>query len=171
MEVNTATIGECLGLSRKRVSDLTNDGVLVKVRRGIYDLGPSVQGYIEWRVSGASSSRSGQSLDQIKGEHEVLKMRKTELSLRLMEGKLHRAEDVRTVWTSMAAAVKSRLLGIPVKVSPQVAGMEDTAEIQKILSREVADALNEVADYDPADFADPLTDDREEDEDDEKEAD
>lgn len=166
MEVNTAAMGECLGLSRKRVSDLTNDGVLVKIRRGIYDLGPSVQGYIEWRVSGASSSKTGQSLDQVKAEHEVLKMRKTELSLRLMEGKLHRAEDVQQVWTSMAAAVKSRLLGIPVKAAPQVAGMDDAAEIQKVLSREVADALNEVADYDPADFADPMTDDPEEDDDD-----
>ena len=49
-----------------------------------------------------------------------------------------------------------RLLGIPVKAAPQVAGMEDTGEIQQALQREVAEALNEIAGYDPADFADPL---------------
>ena len=51
------------------------------------------------------------------------------------------------------------------KVTPEVAGLEDRAEIQKILSREIADALNEIADYNPADFAgnEPIDDEGEED--------
>lgn len=152
MEVNTQTLAECLGISKRMVGKLVEDGTINRVSRGRYDLGECVQAYIEFRISGVKN-RGPRSLDSIKAEHEVLKMRKTELAVRLIEGKLHRAEDVKLLWTSMAAAVKSRLLAIPVKVTPEIAGLEDRAEIQKILSREVADALNEVAGYDPADYA------------------
>ena len=57
----------------------------------------------------------------------------------------------------MASAVKTRLLAIPVKVSPEIAGIEDKAQIQKVISREVADALNEIAEYNPADFVESLS--------------
>lgn len=152
MEVNTQTLAECLGVTKRMVSKLAEDGIIERIGRGKYDLGASVQAYIEFRISGAKS-KGPKSLDSIKAEHEVLKMRKTELAIRQIEGKLHRAEDVRRVWTSMAAAVKSRLLAIPVKVTPEIAGIEDRAEIQKVISREIADALNEIADYNPAEFA------------------
>lgn len=156
MEVNTSTLGECLGLSRKRVSDLTKEGVLVKVQRGTYDLGESVQGYINWRLSAKKKSKAERTLDEVKAEHEELKMRKTELAVRLMENKIHRADDVKRVWTGMAAAVKSRLLSIPIKAAPQVAGVENIPEVQKLLSREIMEALNEIAEYNPADYAAPL---------------
>ena len=79
-------------------------------------------------------------------------MRKTELHVRLLEGKLHRAADVERIWSQMATAVKGRLLSIPVKLAPQVAGLTDRAEIQRMVAREVEDALNEIAAYDPADY-------------------
>lgn len=164
MEVNTQTLAECLGVTKRMIGKLAEDGVIDRVARGKYDLADCVKKYIEFRISGVKN-KGPRSLDSIKADHEVLKMRKTELSIRLIEGKLHRADDVRRFWTSMAAAVKSRLLAIPVKVTPEVAGLEDRAEIQKILSREIADALNEIADYNPADFSgnEPIDDEGEED--------
>lgn len=164
MEVNTQTLAECLGVTKRMVSKLAEDGIIERIGRGKYDLGECVKAYIEFRISGVKN-KGPRSLDSIKAEHEVLKMRKTELALRQIEGKLHRADDVKRFWTSMAAAVKSRLLAIPVKVTPEVAGLEDRAEIQKILSREIADALNEIADYDPAEFAgnEPIDDEGEDD--------
>lgn len=155
MEVNTKTLAECLGLTRQSLQRLTGDGIIVRVRRGVYDLGASVRGYIEYKLTAAKDGAASQSLESVKADHELLKMRKTELSVRLMEGKLHRAEDVERVMTQCAATVKSKMLAIPIKVSPEIAGLEDPARIQKILQREVADALNEVAEYDPADYADP----------------
>lgn len=115
-----------------------------------------MQAYITYKLDSLEASDEEKSLDEIKAAHERWKMRKTQLSVKLMEGKLHRAEDVEQVWTQSAAAVRSRLLGIPVKAAPEVAGLEDAGQVQKVLQREVAEALNEIAAYDPADFADPL---------------
>ena len=129
---------------------------MVKLRRGVYDLEKSVQSYITYKLESLEESQEQKSLDEIRADHERWKMRKTQLAVQLLEGKLHRAEDGERVWTQSAAAVRSRLLGIPVKAAPQVAGMEDAGEIQQALQREVAEALNEIAGYDPADFADPL---------------
>ena len=69
-----------------------------------------------------------------------------------MHGSIHAAADVERLWTNMAATVKTRLLGIPVKLAPQLCGLEDTAAIRELLQKEVTDALNEVSGYDPADY-------------------
>lgn len=170
MEIGTDDLARCLGITTRWVQRLARDQVLVKVKRGVYDLERSVQGYIEYKLESMEQGQEEKSLDEIRAVHEAWKMRKTQIAVRLMEGKVHRAEDVERLWTQCAAAVRSRLLGIPVKAAPQVAGMEDAGEVQKILQREVAEALNELAVYDPADYADPLPlEDEEEGEDGEQE--
>ena len=156
MEVATDVLANCLGITPRRVQLLAKQGAVVKLRRGVYDLEKSVQSYITYKLESLEEGQEQKSLDEIRADHERWKMRKTQLAVRLLEGKLHRAEDVERVWSQSAAAVRSRLLGIPVKAAPQVAGMEDAGEIQQVLQREVAEALNEIAGYDPADFADPL---------------
>lgn len=156
MEVATDVLANCLGITPRRVQLLAKQGAVVKLRRGVYDLEKSVQSYITYKLESLEESQEQKSLDEIRADHERWKMRKTQLAVQLLEGKLHRAEDVERVWSQSAAAVRSRLLGIPVKAAPQVAGMEDAGEIQQVLQREVAEALNEIAGYDPADFADPL---------------
>ena len=156
MEVATDVLANCLGITPRRVQLLAKQGAVVKLRRGVYDLEKSVRSYITYKLESLEEIQEQKSLDEIRADHERWKMRKTQLAVQLLEGKLHRAEDVERVWTQSAAAVRSRLLGIPVQAAPQVAGMEDTGEIQQVLQREVAEALNEIAGYDPADFADPL---------------
>lgn len=156
MEVAADVLANCLGITPRRVQLLAKQGAVVKLRRGVYDLEKSVQSYITYKLESLEVSQEQKSLDEIRADHERWKMRKTQLAVQLLEGKLHRAEDVERVWSQSAAAVRSRLLGIPVKAAPQVAGMEDAGEIQQVLQREVAEALNEIAGYDPADFADPL---------------
>lgn len=156
MEVAADVLANCLGITPRRVQLLAKQGAVVKLRRGVYDLEKSVQSYITYKLESLEESQEQKSLDEIRADHERWKMRKTQLAVQLLEGKLHRAEDVERVWSQSAAAVRSRLLGIPVKAAPQVAGMEDAGEIQQVLQREVAEALNEIAGYDPANFADPL---------------
>lgn len=156
MEVAADVLANCLGITPRRVQLLAKQGAVVKLRRGVYDLEKSVQSYITYKLESLEESQEQKSLDEIRADHERWKMRKTQLAVQLLEGKLHRAEDVERVWSQSAAAVRSRLLGIPIKAAPQVAGMEDAGEIQQVLQREVAEALNEIAGYDPADFADPL---------------
>lgn len=163
MEVSAAVLAECLDMTERRVQQLAKKEITVKVRRGKYDLAASVKNYIDYMTEDGKTSEE-RKYDDIRAEHEVVKMRKTELTVARMEGKLHRSVDVKRLWTNMAATVKTRLLGIPVKLAPQITGMSDTAKIQELLQQEVTDALNEVSGYDPAaydEFGDEYDEDEE----------
>lgn len=168
IEVTEVELAEYLGLSTRRIRQLVKEGVVIKSQRGRYDLKRSVLGYIN--SIRQQENKAGADLDKLKISreaeslmHERLKKRKTELQVLEMEKKLHRSEDVEYFWNSMVLAVKSRLTAIPVKCAPLLLGIEDRKEVQAILKREVADALNELAEYDveqfDRDFADEDTED------------
>lgn len=153
VEVSEVELAEYLGLSTRRIRQLFKEGVVIKSQRGRYDLKQSVLGYInsirqldkkkDADLEKLKISKEAESL-----MHERLKKRMTELKVQELEKKLHRSEDVEFFWNSMVLAAKSRLTSIPVKCAPLLVGIEDRKEIQSILKREVAEALNEIADYD-----------------------
>ena len=153
IEVTEVELAEYLGLSTRRIRQLFKEGVVIKSQRGKYDLKASVLGYIN--LIRQQEKKQGADLEKLKISkeaeslmHERLKKRKTELVVLEMEKKLHRATDVEYFWNTMALAVRTRLTAIPVKCAPLLMGVEDRKEIQAILKREIADALNEIADYD-----------------------
>lgn len=157
VEVNEVELSEYLGLSTRRIRQLNKEGVVSKTRRGQYDLKSSVLGYINMIRN--DETKKGADIEKLKLSreaenlmHERLKKRKTELVVLEMEKKLHRAEDVEYYWNAIVLAAKSRLTTIPVKCAPILVGIDDRKEIQAILKREVADALNELAEYDVENF-------------------
>jgi hypothetical protein len=51
--VSLGPLSEILGICARRIQQLTRQGILVRARRGVYDLAESVQGYCayrEWRA-------------------------------------------------------------------------------------------------------------------------
>ena len=157
VEVTEVELAEYLGLSTRRIRQLFKEGVVIKSQRGRYDLKGSVLGYInslrqQEKKMDSSLEKLKISKEATSLQHEQLKKRKTELQVRELEKKLHKAEDVEYYWNSMVLAAKSRLTAIPVKCAPVLVGIEDRKEIQSILKREVAEALNELADYDVDSF-------------------
>lgn len=164
IEVTEVDLAEYLGLSTRRIRQLVKEGVVIKSQRGRYDLQKSVLGYInslrqEEKQQSANLDKLKISKEATALQHEQLKKRKTELQVQELEKKLHRAEDVEYFWNAMALAAKSRLTAIPVKCAPVLVGIEDRKEIQAILKREVAEALNEIAAYDVDKFTTNLEDD------------
>ena len=157
IEVTEVELAEYLGLSTRRIRQLFKEGVVIKSQRGRYDLKSSVLGYIN--SIRQAEKKKDVDLEKLKISkeaeglmHERLKKRITELKVQEMEKKLHRSEDVEYFWNTMVLAAKSRLTSIPVKAAPLLVGIEDRKEIQSILKREVAEALNEIADYDVEKF-------------------
>ena len=153
IEMTEFDLAECLGLSDRRIRQLAQDGIVVKSRRGRYDVKQSVRGYIEFMKQQEKSK--GDNLEKLKISreaeglmHDRLRKRKTELQVQEMEKKLHKSEDVEFFWNAMIITAKSRITAIPVKCSPLLVGIEDRKEIQAILKREIADVLNELAEYD-----------------------
>lgn len=157
VEVTESELSEYLGVSDRRIRQLVNEGIAVKVKRGRFDLKTSVINYINFIKD--KDKNKNDNLDKLKIAreaelltHERLKKRKTELVVEQMEKKLHIQEDVESIWNTMVLAAKSRITSIPTKTAPMLVGIEDAKEIQSILKREINDVLNEIALYDVSKF-------------------
>ena len=156
-EVTEKELSEYLGLSDRRIRQLFKQGILIKSQRGKYDLKASVLGYINSLRDKEKNKDEALEKLKISNEaekltHERLKKRRTELQVLQIEKKLHAQEDVEYFWNTMVQAAKSRITAIPVKLAPQLVGIEDRKEIQSILKMEIGDALNEISNYDVSKF-------------------
>jgi phage terminase Nu1 subunit (DNA packaging protein) len=147
--VSTAEISEILGLSDRRIRQLEKEGALVKIRRGKYDLKASVQRYIEYIKEQAEKTEEELNLTKEKTLLTRANRQKVELELQIMQGELHRSEDVRRVMNNMLGAFRARVLAIPSKAAPQLLAQTDLAVVQDIIKKEVYEALQELSEYDP----------------------
>jgi len=79
---------------------------------------------------------------------ERLKADKLQLDLDRSAEKLVPVDQVRQAWSTVISRVKSKMLGLPVKVAPLITGVADEHEVQQILSDNVHEALESLADGD-----------------------
>lgn len=125
--------------------DLPDNGKLfVEGEGGKYDLAVFVQRWVEYNAN-REKAEAG-SLDDAKREHEIIKMRKTELEVAKMEGSLVDVDDVRRLWGGIAANVMQKMILLPSKIAPQVIDMSSIQTIQAIIDKEIREVLNEIAD-------------------------
>ena len=155
--VNASMLGDIIGVSDRRIRGLAKEGVLVRAAKGRYKLIESLKNYIlTLKIANGgdvqASDAENLDLDTEKAKHEVIKIQMSELKLRLMEGSVHKSEDVRAVMSDMLVTFRSRLMNHPAKTAPILANMYDTGQIQAYLEREMQEALRELRDYNPKEF-------------------
>lgn len=167
--VNSATLEKILQVSDRRIRQLAEENIIVRVSKGRYRLMESISNYIlTLKVSmeaGNSQSVDGElNLDEEKAIHERVKRHISELKLKTMQGELHKSEDVERVMTDMLVSIKSKLLSMPSKLSPMLVSRTDIDFIKRTINSEVLEVLNELKDYNAKDFYDDEYVDVEEDE-------
>lgn len=143
-----ATIAKLLLLTERRVQQLTSDGVLPKGERGRYELAPVVQSYIRYlrdralpgQVEVASNDFHKARARRTAAEACLAEMRAAE-----MKGELIPAHDVRAVLASVVARIRSKLIGLPPKLSPLVVGSTSLSEVEGRIREGVHEALEELA--------------------------
>lgn len=153
IEVTEAELTEYLGLSDRRIRVLAKEGIIYKTKPARYDLKKSVSGYIEFIKDTKKEEKQGMEKINLARAaeglmHDKLKKRKTELQVMQIERELLFTKDVVSMWTDFATMVKSKLLNIPTKLAPQLVGLDDATAIKKAIGAEVAEALNEIAEFD-----------------------
>lgn len=148
MTVTTKELSEILGLSSRRIQQLAKEKVIVRVAHGKYDLPHSIQSYIEYIKE---QSKSDEEIDFNKERTLLTRANrmKAELELKIMQGELHRSEDVETVMNDMLSSFRAQMLVLPNKVAPLVLGQTNLATIKNIIKKYVHEALQELSDYDP----------------------
>ncbi|MBN2123618.1 MAG: hypothetical protein JW821_04960 [Deltaproteobacteria bacterium] len=139
-----------LGVTPRRIRQLTQNEVFPQVARGKYVLGDAMRAYIshlQERVREAS-------VDPNDLKKELTRLRraqadKTELEVKEFRGELHRAEDVEDVWTEMLSNFRAKILSLPTRLAPVLQTLEDLKDLQKVLKNAVHEALQELSEYDP----------------------
>lgn len=156
LTVSAAVLGNILSVTDRRIRQMAEEGIVVRVAKGRYNLVESMKNYIltlRLAVDNAGSDNPDGELniEEEKALHERVKRHISELKLQTMKGELHKADDVRRVMTDMLSSFKTRVMNIPAKVAP-VLEDRDAGYIKDRLTAEVTETLNELKDYDPADF-------------------
>ena len=132
LTVSAAVLGNIFGVTDRRIRQMAEEGIIVRAAKGRYNLVDSLKNYI-LSLKLAVDSNDGDNPDgelnfeEEKALHERVKRHISEMKLQTMKGELHKADDVR---------LEDR----------------DAGYIKERLTSEVTEALNELKDYNPADF-------------------
>lgn len=154
---SAGVLADMLGIKQTTVRHLASSGVMPRVTNGRYKMRDCVHNYVMQLRIQSKNPESGSTdekpeLRDMQAKHEAVKLQMSEMQLKLMQGKLHRSEDVERVMTNMLASMRAKLLSLPSRVAPRVAETSDPTEVMTILQADIYDALRELAEYTPEMF-------------------
>ncbi len=141
-------IAEMLGLTEKRVKQLTEEGVLKEVANGHYKLAESIQAYIGYLQNKLSDRDETSDYNTEKAKLTKAKREKEEAELALMKGELHNASDVEFVVSTMLVSFRAKMLTVPNKSLAEIRNAKNDKEILKIIKKHVVEALDELSEFD-----------------------
>jgi phage terminase Nu1 subunit (DNA packaging protein) len=155
--VSAQVLGQIIGVTDRRIRQLAEENILVRISKGRYNLHESIKNYIlTLKVAmetGNNDNPDGElDLDEEKALHERVKRHIAELKLQVMKGELHKSTDVERVMTDMLVAVRTKLLALPSKLAPILVSRNDIGFIKDTVSKEILEVLNELCDYNPVNF-------------------
>ena len=140
--------------------------LFVPAEGGGYDPATFVQRWVEYNVESMAQD-GAEDLDAVKAKHELIKMQKTQLQVQRMRGDLVDVADVKRLWGEIGNTISRRMLNIPARIAPEIAGMEDAGEIASMLDGAVREELEILSNSPVPEYAKAA--DEEEDEETEKE--
>lgn len=146
--VKPSELAVVIGLTGRRIRQLTEDGMLHKVD-GAYNLAQSVQAYI--RQASKETSDEDRKIDLGKRKAEMLlkasKAQVAKLEAEELAGKMHRTEDVEAITNDMIYAIRDALMSLPGRLAVDVAAASNPSEAAIVIRREVYKVLSELAEY------------------------
>ena len=150
VEVTQKALAECLGITPRQVRNLKQEGLFqLKEGQKKYNLEKCIQEYIQFKVNDETGRRTVVDKEKVSAEHEEVKKEISALKLRKLRRELHESADVESYLMDMLLSFRSRLEALPQKAAMQIMGVTDLNEVIAVLRKIVAEALNELSDYDP----------------------
>ena len=112
---SAGVLADMLGIKQTTVRHLASSGVMPRVSSGPYKKRDSVHNYVmQLRIQSknpeSGSTNEKPELRDMQAKHEAVKLQMSEMQLKLMQGKLHKSEDVEKVMTNMLASMRAKLL-------------------------------------------------------------
>ena len=151
MELNKSGLAEALNVSVQSIDAWIRRGCPYKEQGG---RGVSWVFVLADVVAWMDERNTGESADLTK-ERALLareQRKKATLERKKLEDELVPAELVEMTWSAMIGAMRARMLALPSRMAPVVAGMTNTFDIEAAIRDEVYVALDELADSTPDDI-------------------
>lgn len=146
-------LAEALNLSTVRIYQLIKEGIVVRDpndKKGGVFLVESCRNY--WRMKNRKNAITDDGvlidIEKERALHEVADRKLAELKLAKLEGRVFDATTVELKQVEVLSNLRTRLLGLPAKLAPEIE-MLDEAGIEKLLTREIEEALDELPEYSP----------------------
>lgn len=140
MHIKSKELARLLGLTERRIEQLTNDGVLTKLSRGIYDDATAIDAYITYKINKASETtdltearaKKEDKLAQIK-DIELKKLKKEVISIDALEKEL----------SDIASTLSNRLYNLSNRIKLKV---EISKEQEDVINEQIEETLIELKD-------------------------
>lgn len=152
--VSTAELASVLGLTPRRIQQLTQEGSITAEGRGKFKLAVCVKEYITFQIRAAEKDAGKNAEERDKTDLQLRKAKATIATLQAQElvGKMHRSEDVMIMTGELLATVRGSVLAMPGRCAMDAAGAENAAEAEAVIRAECIRILEEISEfrYDPA---------------------
>jgi phage terminase Nu1 subunit (DNA packaging protein) len=147
VNLGTEDVADLLGVSPRWVLKLTQQGLIPKKGRGVFDAKEVVRAYIDVLKKGKEPKAASGDDDLLAHKTRFTKAKadSAEMEAARLSGRLIPAEDVADTWGSLASNFRARMLALPNAAAPQLLTAVDQAAVVSILKGLVDDALNELA--------------------------
>ena len=147
-EVTTSELAVVLGLTGRRIRQLSEDGVLEKVKDGKFILSSAVQKYIAF-VQSKSSDASKTEKEKQDAEVSIKKAKAivSVLEAKELQGKMHRSEDVAAMTEDLIYSIRAMLISLPGRLAIDAAEARTPAEASEVVRKEVYKIMKELSEY------------------------
>jgi phage terminase Nu1 subunit (DNA packaging protein) len=146
MIVNKRQLADILGCTEETLSQWGKQGMPILLQR----LGREGNQYdsaavIAWREARALSDQPVTDYDtertrKVKIEADILGIQKAQI-----EGRMIPSEKVEAAWVSLVSAFRARMLAIPSRCAPIIAGLGSYVEVENTLTDVIHEALTELS--------------------------
>lgn len=153
--VSAGVAAAWLRFTPRRLQQAVKEGWMPKVERGKYPLIQCMYARIEYQdqLLGGGSDESANLYGE-KVKLAKLDVAKREMEYAREQGLLVDIRSAAFLWNQILLAMKTKLMGLPVRAAPMVRGKTATKTIREILKRIVQEACDELRNLDPADYLD-----------------
>lgn len=130
---------EITTLSDRRHRQLADEGYFPPPINGVYQMTATLRGlvrYLREQATKAESCMEEEKLKKLKADRRL-----AELDLQKKRKDALDAESVFKVWEGIILTIRQKLLALPSKLSPRLVYIEQQAEIENELERELSEAL------------------------------
>lgn len=150
-ESNADQVAKLLNISSQQVYNLANSGIIPKPENAQWNLTQCAHSYIKYLQGRAGEEKRAYAAERTR--LTKAQADKTELELKVLRSSVIHASVIEAVWGRMTGAARARLLAMPYRIAQAALSATTFQEIETAATTLISEALDELHEYSPDDYA------------------